>query len=131
MTETVDTPNATPTIAGQPIYFYYRIEDADSYATFQAGNSTSLWVNANSVVNTVAGGNYYLLTQPAYVGGTLLGGKNAATPNTFTGNTFTINANQPKNNFSVAVGKNIYLYLRVALPMSVNANFTNITCTMT
>ncbi len=127
---TVSTPNATPTVAGQPLYFYYRIEDEDSFAIFQAGNATSLWVDANSVINQLGSGNYYLLTQPVYVGGTLLGGKNAALSNTFANGTLTINANQPKNVFSVAVGKKIYLYLRVALPMSVDIDFTHITCSM-
>jgi hypothetical protein len=131
ITEVVSTPNTTPSVSGQPLYFYYRIEDADNYSTFQAGNATSLWVDANSVINTLGSGNYFLLTQPAYVAGTVLGGKNASIQNTFINNILTINANQPKNNFSVAPGKNIYLYLRVLLPMSVNIGFSYITCLMT
>jgi hypothetical protein len=127
---TVLTPNATPTVAGQPLYFYYRIEDKDSFATFQAGNATSLWVDANSLQNTLAGANYFVLTQPAYVGGRVLGGKNAALSNTFADGTLTMNVNQAKNVFNVATGKNIYLYLRVALPMSVDVDFTHITCSM-
>jgi hypothetical protein len=130
ITQTIDTPNKKPSISGQPIYFYYRLEDNNNPTTFDNAHINTLWIDANSTTLYITTTNYCKLTLSGYVSGTLLGGKNSdyKYTNTFIDGSLTINALIPS--FSVSNTDNIYIYLRVGLPMSVDINFTHITCSL-
>ena len=130
ITQTIDTPNKKPTISGQPIYFYYRLEDNNNPTTFDNAHINTLWIDANSTTLYITTSNYCKLTLSGYISGTLLGGKNSDYKymNRFIDDSLTINALIPS--FSVSNTANIYIYLRVGLPMSVDINFTHITCSL-
>jgi hypothetical protein len=128
--QTINNPNATPSVSGQPILFYYRLEDYDNPNEFTTAYINSLWIDANSSTLAISSTNYCKLDLAGYLSGTLLGGKNTSSlyRNTFVDNTLTINASVPS--FSISNSTNVYLYLRVGLPMGINVNFTHITCSL-
>ena len=114
-TQTISDPNGTPSYSGQPILFYYRLEDANNISTFNSANMNTIWINANSISNQISNGNYYVSNT------VLLGGKNASITNTYSGNTLTVNASIPS--FSVGSNDVKYIYLRVGLPMGYDIGF--------
>lgn len=119
-----------PLVSNEPILFYYRLEDYNNpnEENFNTAYTNTLWINANSTINNMTSANYCNLNSSEYTSGTLLGGKNSSIANTFQNNVLTINASVPS--FTITTVNNVYIYLRVGLPMSVNANFTHVTCSL-
>ena len=101
---------------------FYRIEDATSSSNFSAAYRNTTWLNVyGEGINLVATGNYYL--QP-----TIYSAQNMAIQNTFSSNTLTMNVLTPS--FAVGSSDNVYIYLRVGLPMSINLGFSYVTATL-
>lgn len=128
--QSVTNVDTIPLVSNVPILFYYRLEDYNNpnIANFTTAYTNTLWINANSTINSMTSTNYCSLGLTEYTSGTLLGGKNPSIANTFQNNVLTINASVPS--FSIASSNNVYIYLRVGLPMSVNVNFTHITASL-
>ena len=108
--QTVYNANGTPSVSNAPILFYYRLEDYDkpNANEFNTANINTLWINANSTGNSMTSSNYCVLTLAAYIGGTLLGGKNSAINNSFSSGELTINASVPS--FSIISSNKVYIY---------------------
>ena len=130
ITQTIDNPNKKPSVSGKPIYVYYRLEDNDNPDKFSAAYKNTLWIDANSSTNAITASNYYKVNLTDYVSGILLGGNNTDSrfTNTFINGELTINVLIPS--LSISNNSNIYIYLRVGLPMSVDINFTHVTCSL-
>jgi hypothetical protein len=128
--QSVTNVETTPSVYNVPILFYYRLEDYNNpnVENFNTAYTNTLWINANSTINNMTSANYCNLNSSEYISGTLLGGKNSSIANTFQNNVLTINASVPS--FTITTGNNVYIYLRVGLPMSVNINFTHVTCSL-
>jgi hypothetical protein len=128
--QSVTNVDTIPLVSNVPILFYYRLEDYNNpnIANFTTAYTNTLWINANSTINSMTSTNYCSLGLTEYTSGTLLGGKNPSIPNTFQNNVLTVNASVPS--FSITSSNNVYIYLRVGLPMSVNVNFTHITASL-
>ena len=126
ISQTIDTPNK-PSISGKPIYFYYRFENNDFPNIFSDFYKNTLWIDANNLTNLqITATNVFNLD----LSGSLIGGKNTNIKysNTFINGELTINAVTPS--LTISSSNNIYIYLRVGLPMSVDINFTHITCSL-
>ena len=115
----VSDANGTPNVSGNNILCYYRLEDSANYGSFTSSFVNTTWINANTIINELTSGNYYV------IGSSLLGGKNSTVTNTYSGNSLTVNALLPS--FSVTNSNVFYIYLRVGLPMNVNVQFKNVT----
>ena len=131
ITQTIDNPNRKPSVSGKPIHIHYRIEDNDNPHIFTASYKNTLWIDANSSTNGITTGNFYDLSFSNYVSGLLLGGNNTDInyTNTFMNGELRINVLIPSLR-NITNNDNIYIYLRIGLPMSVDINFTHVTCSL-
>jgi hypothetical protein len=119
-------PNQTPNVSGNPILFYYRLEDANNISTFDSSKINTIWIDANKTLNQMTSTNFYDKSINV-----LLGGKNSDVlyTNSYSSGTLTINALSPSVNVSNTDNK--YIYLRVGLPMNVDIGFEYITLNVT
>jgi hypothetical protein len=127
LTQTVSAPTTTPTVGGQPIQMFYRIEDTAVPTTSTANFSTmyrnTAWLNVfGQGFNAVTSGNYFNYNN-------VYSGQNTSLANTYSSGTLTSNALLIPS-FTVSSGDNVYIYLRIGLPMSVNVGFSHITATI-
>ena len=106
---------------------FYRIEDAANPTTtssnFSAAYKNTTWLNVNGLgINSdVTSGNYFIYQN-------IYNGKDTSLINTYNSNVLTTYALTP--GFAVSSGDNIYIYLRIGLPMSINLGFSHITATL-
>jgi hypothetical protein len=121
LTQTIDTPTTNPSHSSQSLKMFYRIEDATSSGTFSAAYRNTTWLNVCGSDNLMTTGNYYL--QP-----TIYSAQNTAITNTFSSNTLTMNVSTPT--LPIAASDNVYIYLRIGLPMSINLGFSYVTATL-
>ena len=97
---------------------YFRFEDTDM-TTYDETRSNTTWYNATGLNE--------LSTKSPYITNTIIGAKNASQINTSTGSgpyTLTIYSQIPTINAANATAVNIYLYVRVELPMAANLGFS-------
>jgi len=114
-----------PTVGSTRLYFYYRVEDADNYSTFNASYVNTTWLDATNTSNPVlSSGNYYNYTTYP-----VLSARNGSIDSPFSGTTYTINCNL--NSLTVVGGNNYYIYFRVCAPMNENFWFSNVTAQFT
>jgi hypothetical protein len=123
----VNDSNGQPTISGEKMYIYYLIDDFDS-AIYNGSNINTTWININiSGANDLTGSNYYNTS-------IVPGGKNVGIPNIFTSGTsgtsgtYTLFGKVPT--FPSTLGSNVYLYVRLALPVEVNFAYTSVTASL-
>jgi len=127
-------PAVAVTAAGNPLYILYRLEDtANIYPSIDGGTGlyafdtatkTTIWLNANAndptkVVGTT---NYYQLLTSNYPTSAYVRGGFVAT--SVSGNNFLIQAAVPA---PVVIANTLYLYCRIGLPMSDDADFSYVT----
>jgi hypothetical protein len=127
ITQIVSGPTTAPTVGGVPIQMFYRIEDTAVPTTSTANFSTmyrnTTWLNVfGQGFNAVTSGNYFNYTN-------VYSGQNTSLANTYSSGSLTSNALLIPS-FTVSSGDNVYIYLRIGLPMSVNVGFSNITATI-
>ena len=127
LTQTITTPATIPQSGSSTIEMFYRIEDAANPSTsssnFSAAYRNTTWLNVYGQGATpVLSANYHL--QP-----NIYSGQNTALTNTFSSNTLTTYVLTPS--FAVGSSDNVYIYLRVGLPMSINLGFSYVTATLT
>ena len=113
-----------PAVGSTRLYFYYRVEDADNFSSFDLTHVNTNWLDAiNTVPPELNQSNYYNLDYPAVSAG------NANTPNTFIGGTYTINCLSIPIN--VTLSDNYYVYFRVCAPMNEDFWFSNVSAQFT
>jgi len=130
----VANPACAVTAAGNPLYILYRLEDtANIYPSIDGGTGlyafdtatkTTIWLNANAndptkVVGTT---NYYQLLTSNYPTSAYVRGGFVAT--SVSGNNFLIQAAVPA---PVVISNTLYLYCRIGLPMTDDADFSYVT----
>jgi len=130
LTQTITTPDSAPQVNGNNLYMFYRIEDTShpstSSSNFTADYRNTTWLNAYGFgygYDPITSSNYNNISK-------ILCGKNTDTsyPSSFTGNALTMNVLTPS--FSVSSSDNVYIYLRIGLPMSANLGFSYVTATL-
>jgi len=127
-------PACAVTTTGHPLYILYRLEDtANIYPSIDSGTGlyafdtatkTTIWLNANAndptkVVGTT---NYYQTLTSNYPTSAYVRGGFVAT--SVSGNNFLIQAAIPA---PVVISNTLYLYCRIGLPMTDDADFSYVT----
>lgn len=102
---------------------FYRIENlnkpTDNPANFAEGNLNTTWIDAtNATTSTLLGGSN------KYNTALICAGANTAKINTYSGGVYTAFTLIPET--PVGTNDNIYVYLRIALPMNENIGFSHI-----
>jgi hypothetical protein len=124
---TINSISPNPTIIddylsinGQKIQILYCFQDTAATNIYSQSNFNSVWINANSNVNTVTTATY---SNTANSYGYYSAGKGASV----SGSSATIGAFIP----AIGVPNTVYLYLRICVPMSVSISFGSVTAKLT
>ena len=114
------------TVAGSPIYLFYRFEDAANSAPTDTSSVSSAWINGNSLTSgfLVGSGNYF---NPTIYTGTPNYGLTNITVNGTTSTTFTETVPTPLT----ITSQTINLYCRVGIPMNSAFSFKTMSAVMT
>jgi hypothetical protein len=95
--------------------------------SFSQAYKNSTWIDATSVNYPITSTNFYDLTGQYTTDKIIFGGR-ADVPE-YNNQTVTVKVNAVSN-FNVSSVKNYNIYLRIGLPMDINCQFSNVTCSI-
>ena len=125
-TQPITTPATIPQSGSQTMQMFYRIEDAANPSTsssnFSAAYRNTTWLNVyGEGVNPVLSANYHLYSN-------IYSAQNTSLTNTYSSNTLTTYVLTPS--FAIGSSDNVYIYLRIGLPMTINLGFSYVTAAL-
>jgi hypothetical protein len=123
------SPNYLPLFDNGQMLLYYRTEDVNHIGDFTSTYRNSTWIDATSVDYPLNASNYYDLTGQYTTDKIIPGGRNVPPEYNNSDKSVTVKVNAVSN-FNVSSMKDYNIYLRIGLPMSVDCQFSNVTCSI-